>query len=117
MDRREFLALTLSAILLDGCGGGGKEIRTVSSEPRTVRINLNREQVGVVSVPVGSSLLDILKTAFPYEREAPLENADSFTTIGGISGHWRYEVDSVEPLVNIRDYPVQSDCSVELMLF
>lgn len=121
MDRREFLVRAiggiLSAVLFDGCGGGGAETGTVSSEPKTVEINLNQKQVKVVSVPVGSSVLDALKTTFTYERQAPLDDISSFTTIGGISGHWRYEVDGVEPSINARDWPITSDCSVNLTRF
>lgn len=124
MDRREFLVragqigLGFSAVIvMGGCGGGGAETRIVPSELKTVRINLNQEQVRVISVTVGSSILDALKAAFVYEREAPFEDVSSFTTIGGISGHWRYEVDGVEPLANARDYPITSDCFVELIPF
>ncbi len=106
-----------SSVLLGGCGGGTKT-KVVSSEQEVVvRISLNQKQVRVVSLPVESSVLDALKVAFVYERKASFEDVNSFTTIEGISGHWQYEVDGVEPRINARDYLVTSDCSVGLMSF
>ncbi len=120
MDRREFLRLAVGIggiLILDGCGGGGSENSTVSSERRTARITLNGERAKEVSVPAGSSVLDAIKTAFSYERQAPLEDTSALTTIEGISGHWRYEANNIEPKVNAQNYLITSDCSVNLMRF
>lgn len=131
MNRREFLIKVgqtglgfFAIIAMGGCGGGGGT-NSVSSEPRTVSIALKKEEqdreemieTRAVSVPDDSTVLDAVKQAFPYEREAPLEDTSAITTIGGLSGHWRYEVNGFEPRDHAKVWPITSDCAINLILF
>ena len=118
MNRRQFLGKfaqigsgLLSVATVGGCSGGGG-----SGSKAIVTVNLD-QQTRVVSVPVGSSALEAIKTAFSYERPGSMDNLSIKTTIEGETGYWQYEVNGIKPTVHAQDYPIQADCWVELALF
>lgn len=115
-----FLAMLIVIALLamlDGCGGGGGQVS--SSEYKTVKVSViapNQQESRTVSVVSGTSALEALKKAFSYERKAQTEDMAGKTTIEGITGYWRYEVNQTEPQMNAKDYQITTDCSVDFFL-
>lgn len=119
LNRRELLSKfaklgsgVLSAAMIGGCGGSGG-----NGSKAIVTVSLNREESRVVSVAIGRSVIEAIKSAFAYERTGDINDLSGLTTIGGISGHWLYEVDGERPGIHAQDYPIQADCWVELRLF
>lgn len=123
MNRREFLIKVgqtglgfFTVIAMGGCGGGGSSPSLIL-EQRKVQVSLNGDRTKEVSVQDGSSVLDAIKQAFSYRRDAPFENTAALTIIDGIADHWRYRVNGVEPFgfnSNAAQYPITSDCLIEL---
>jgi hypothetical protein len=113
MKRREFLKFTgalLISVLIAGCGGGSGENQTPNPSIK-VKVDLEGQTSKIVTLEPNSTVVDAIKTAFPYQK------GDKKTTINGLTGNWGYKVDNIEPSIYAGDYHLTTDANIKLYRF